>query len=123
MLGVAVGPANVQDRDGGPPLVRAVRRLYHWLELLWVDAAYAGPKFAKAVKLPRLTIEVVKRSDDAKGFVVLPRRWVVERTNGWITRCRRLVRHYEALVATAEAFSKLAMIRIMLRRLAHAAGI
>jgi transposase len=119
MLGVAIGPANVQDRDAGPALVRAVRKLYHWIELLWVDAAYAGPNFAKAAKLPRLAIEVVRRRDGAKGFVVLPRRWVVERTNGWITRCRRLVRHYEALLATAEAFSKLAMIRIMLRRLAR----
>jgi transposase len=119
MLGVAVGPASVQDRDGGPPLVRAVRKRYHWIELLFVDGGYAGPKFAKAVKLPRLTIEVVKRSDDAKGFVLLPRRWVVERTNGWVTRCRRLARHYEALQATAEAFVTLAMIHIMLRRLAR----
>jgi transposase len=122
MLGVAVGPADVQDRDGGPPLVRAVRKLHHWIELLWVDGGYAGRKFADAVRLPRLTIQVVKRSDGANGFVVLPRRWVVERTNAWITRCRRLARHYEALAATAEAFSMLAMIRIMLRRLARSAA-
>ena len=122
MLGVMVGPASVQDRDGGPPLVRAVRKRHHWIELLWVDGGYAGPNFARAVRMPRLAVEVVKRSDDAQGFTVLPRRWVVERTNGWITRCRRLVRHYEALAATAEAFSTLAMIRIMARRLAATPG-
>lgn len=122
MLGIAVGPASVQDRDGGPPLVRAVRKLYHWIERLFVDGGYAGPSFAEAVKLPRLAIEVVKRSDGAKGFAVLPRRWVVERTIAWITRCRRMARHYEALAAAAEAFVKLAMIRILLRRLARAAA-
>lgn len=122
MLGIAVGPASVQDRDGGPPLVRATRKLYHWIELLFVDGGYAGPKFADAVNLPRLTIEVVKRSDDTKGFTVLPRRWVVERTIGWLTRCRRMARHYEALAALAEAFVKLAMIRILLRRLARDAA-
>ncbi len=65
----------------------------------------------------RLTVEIVKRNDGQKGFAVLPRRWVVERTLAWLTRCRRLARHYEALAAVA--FIKLAMIRIMLRRLAN----
>ena len=63
--------------------------------------------------------EIVKRNDGQKGFAVLPRRWVIERTLAWLTRCRRLARHYEALAATAVAFIKLAMIRIMLRRLAN----
>lgn len=115
MLGIAIGPADIQDRDGAPDLVRDVRKLFPWIRHLFADAAYAGPKLASV--LGRLTIEIVKRQDGAKGFSVLPRRWVVERTLAWVTRCRRLARHYEALAATAVAFVKLAMIRIMLRRL------
>ena len=120
MLAIAVGPANVQDRDGAPDLVRDARRLFPWLAHLFADQAYAGPRFARALGAGgRLTVEIVKRNNGQKGFAVLPRRWVVERTLAWLTRCRRLARHYDALAATAVAFIKLAMIRIMLRRLAN----
>jgi transposase len=120
MLAIAVGPADVQDRDGMAALVRDARRLFPWLAHLFADQAYAGPKFARALGTPcPVTLEIVKRADGQKGFAVLPRRWVVERTFAWLTRCRRLARHYEALAATALAFIKLAMIRIMLRRLAR----
>ena len=118
MFAIAVGPANVQDRDGAPDLVRDGRRLFPWLAHLFADKAYTGRRFARALGAGgRPTVEIVNRGADQTGFVVLPRRWVVERTLAWLTRCRRLARHYEALAATAVAFIKLAMIRIMLHRL------
>ena len=93
---------------------------YRWLRLLWVDGGYTGEAFAQWVKerRPKLKVEVVKRSDDVKGFKVLPRRWVVERTFGWLMRHRRLVRDYERTEKSAEAWVYIAMIRIQLRRLA-----
>ena len=91
-----------------------------WLRLLWVDGGYTGPAFAQWVKTirPKLAVTVVKRSDDVTGFVVRPRRWVVERTFGWLMRQRRLVRDYETTATSAEAWIYIAMIRIQLRRLA-----
>ncbi len=81
MLAIAVGPVNVQDRNGAPDLVRDVRRLFPWLAHLFADQAYAGPRFARALGAGgRLTVEIVKRNDGQNGFAVLPRRWVVERT-------------------------------------------
>jgi putative transposase len=91
-----------------------------WLRRLWVDGGYTGQEFAQWVQeiRPQCEVEVVKRSDDAKGFKVLPRRWVVERTFGWLMRQRRLVRDYERTQSSAEAWIYLAMTRIQLRRLA-----
>jgi putative transposase len=85
-----------------------------------VDGGYTGENFANWVRglRPKLTVEVVKRSDDTKGFKVLPRRWVVERTFGWLMRQRLLVRDYETTESSAEARIHMAMIRIQLRRLA-----
>ena len=93
---------------------------YTWLRILWVDGGYTGETFARWVKglRPKLAVEVVKRSDDTSGFKVLPRRWVVERTFGWLMRQRRLVRDYETTETSAEAWIYIAMIRIQLRRLA-----
>ena len=90
------------------------------LRLLWVDGGYSGPVFAEWVRNLRakLEVKVVKRSDDAKGFQVLPRRWVVERTFAWLMRHRRLFRDYETTETSAEAWAYIAMIRIQLRRLA-----
>ena len=90
------------------------------MRLLWVDGGYCGKPFAQWVKGLRrkLVVEVVKRFDDVEGFRVLPRRWVVERTFGWLMRQRRLVRDHETTQASAEAWIYLAMIRIQLRRLA-----
>ena len=83
-------------------------------------AARSGPAFAQWIQSirPNLEVEVVKRSDDVKGFAVLPRRWVVERTFGWLMRHRRLVRDYQTTETSAQAFAGLAIIRIQLRRLA-----
>jgi putative transposase len=96
---------------------------FPFLERLFVDSAYQGPKFATATKaiLPKLKIEVVKRSDLAKGFVILPKRWVVERTIAWLNRCRRLGKDWENLNRKALAFLHLASIRLMLRKLCNPA--
>ena len=120
ILGVAVTPASTPEREGAQVLLGRVLAWFTWLRLLWVDGGYSGPTFAQWVQgiRPKLEVEVVKRSDDVQGFKVLPRRWVVERTLGWLMRQRRLVRDYERTESSAEAWIYIAMIRIQLRRLA-----
>jgi putative transposase len=120
VLGVLVTPASTPERDGAKALLHGVLRWFTWLRLLWVDGGYCGETFAQWVQglRPKLAVQVVKRSDDVKGFVVLPRRWVVERTFGWLMRQRRLVRDYETTTTSAQAWIYIAMIRIQLRRLA-----
>ena len=120
ILGVAVPPAHVTERDGAQWLLARVLGGFTWLRLLGVDGGYSGESFAQWVKglRPKLAVAVVKRSDHPKGFKVLPRRWIVERTFGWLMRPRRLVRDYETTEASAEAWIHIAMIRIQLRRLA-----
>jgi putative transposase len=120
VLGVAVTPASTPERDGAQTVLRQVSGWFAWLRLLWVDGGYTGDAFAQWVKelRPKLKVEVVKRSDDTSGFKVLPHRWVVERTFGWLMRHRRLVRDYENTETSAEAWIFIAMIRIQLRRLA-----
>ena len=120
VLGVRVTPASIPERDGAQALLAPLLGWFTWLQRLWVDGGYCGPAFAQWVQglRPKLKVEVVKRSDDVKGFVVLPRRWVVERTFGWLMRQRRLVRDYETTETSAEAWVYIAMIRIQLRRLA-----
>src|ERR1700688_531388 len=88
-----------------------------------VDSGYQGPKFAKALAkvLPHLDIEIVKRPDQVSGFVVLPKRWIVERTIAWLNRCRRLAKDWECLNRKALAFLRLASIRLMLRKLCNPA--
>ena len=92
---------------------------YPFLKKLIADGGYQGPIFAKGVKkaMKSLEVEIVKRSDVGKGFEVVPLRWIVERTIGWVNRCRRLAKDYECLTKNALAFLKLASIGIMLRRL------
>ena len=120
LLGVHVTPASVPERDGAQALLTGVLVWFHWLRRLWVDGGYSGPTFAHWVKSrrPKLDVEVVKRSDKLAGFKVLPRRWVVERTFGWLMHQRRLVRDYETTESSAETWIYIAMIRIQLRRLA-----
>jgi transposase len=92
-----VHPADIQDRDGGVLVLATLFGLFPFLKKLFADAGYQGPQFRKelAKVLPRLSVEIVKRSDTAKGFEVLPRRWVVERTFAWLSRCRRLAKDFE----------------------------
>jgi transposase len=120
VLGAAVTPASTPERDGAQTVLSNVLGWFTWLRLLWVDGGYTGDAFAQWVKelRPKLAVEVVKRSDASSGFQVLPHRWVVERTFGWLMRHRRLVRDYENTESSAEAWIFIAMIRIQLRRLA-----
>ena len=120
VLGVAVTAASLAERAGAQVVLDRVLAWFTWLRLLWVDGGYTGPAFAAWVQAlrPKLVVEVVKRSDDTTGFKMLPRRWVVERTFGWLMHHRRLVRDYENTETSAEAFIFIAMIRIQLRRLA-----
>ena len=120
LLGVQVTPASTPERAGGLALLALVLGWLRWFKRLWVDGGYAGPEFAAAARhhRPKLVVEVVKRSATATGFEVLPQRWIVERTFGWLMRHRRLVRDYERTESSAEGWIYLAMIRIMLRRLA-----
>ena len=98
-----------------------VRRRFPWLELMWADGGYNAWQVDAAVaKVPPLRMEIVKRSDEMKGFVVLPRRWVVERAFSWFGRNRRLAKDFETLAETLAAFVTLASILLALRRLARA---
>jgi len=119
LVGLVVHEADVQDRDGAVLVLRSIRHLYPWLRHIFADGGYAGDKLRDALRgLGDWSIEIVKRSDDAKGFVVLPRRWVVERTFAWLGRCRRLAKDFEASIASAEAWILVASIRLLTRRLA-----
>jgi len=111
----------VQDRDGAIALLSTLSGMFPLLRKLFADAAYQGPRFREALAkiLPLLEIEIVKRSDSAEGFVVQPRRWIVERTIGWLNRCRRLAKDWECLNRRALAFLKFASIRLMLRKLCN----
>jgi transposase len=118
---VVVHSAAIQDRDGAGFVLDKIRRRFPWLELIWADGGYNAWQVDDAVaKVPPLRMEIVKRSDDMKGFVVLPRRWVVERTFSWFGRNRRLAKDFENLAATPGAFVALASIQLALRRLARA---
>jgi transposase len=119
LLSVVVHPANIQDRDGAALVLnKRTRRLFPFIERIYADGGYQGPRVrAAAARSGTWKIEIIKRSDIAKGFVVLPKRWVVERTLAWISRNRRLSRDFERYATTVTAFIRLAMIRIMLRRL------
>jgi len=119
MLHAIVTSADVQDRDGGAWLLSTLFGLYPFLTKLYADGGYQGPAFRAAARatLQSVEVEIVKRSDQVKGFVILPKRWVVERTLAWLGRCRRLAKDWEALNRKARAFLMVASIRIMLRRL------
>ena len=116
-----VTAADVQDRDGGLVLLSTLFGLYPFLRILFADSAYEGPIFHSGLAsiLPHLETGIVKRSDKVKGFVVLPKRWIVERTIAWLNRCRRLAKDWENLNRNALAFLKLASIRLMLRKLCN----
>ena len=119
-LRVVVHSAGMQDRDGAALVLSRIRGRFPWLELVWADAGYDARQVKAAVaKIPVLAIEIVRRSDDVKGFKVQPRRWVVERTFAWFGRNRRLAKDYENLASTLAAFVAVAAIRLALRRLAR----
>jgi len=120
-VGMIVHPANIQDRDGAPSLLASIRARYPWLRHVFADAGYAGDKLKGALKgQGDWTVEIIRRSDAAKGFVLLPRRWVVERTFAWLNRNRRLAKDVEASIESAEAWLYIASVKLMSRRLAVA---
>src|SRR6267142_2644185 len=118
LLNVVIHAADVQDRDGARLVLdRRTRRLFPFIERIFADAGYQGPALAAAVaKTGTWILEIVKRNELHR-FVVLPKRWIVERTLAWISRNRRLARDFERYARTVAAFIRLAMIRLMLRRL------
>jgi transposase len=121
LLAAIVHEASIQDRDGAVRLIAAMRRLYPWLRHLIADAGYAGPKLRAALaKLGSWTIEIIRRSDRARGFQLLAKRWVVERTLAWLGRNRRLAKDFEVTIASATAWIYIASIRLMSKRLARA---
>jgi transposase len=118
LLSVAVHPADIQDRDGAALVLdKRTRALFPFILRIFADAGYQGPRVVlAAANTGSWVVEIVKRSEPNK-FVIVPKRWIVERTLAWISRNRRLARDFERYATTVAAFIRLAMIRIMLRRL------
>jgi len=121
LVGLVVQAADRQDRDGAPKLLRSIRHAAPWLRHIFADGSSAGPKLKGVSEtIGCWTLEIVKRSDAALGFEVLPRRWVIERTFAWLGRCRRLAKDGETSLASAEAWILIAHIRLVTRRIARA---
>ena len=120
LLHAIVHPADIQDRDGGILLLATLFGMYPFLQTLFADAGYQGPQFHNGLRtiLPHVETQIVKRSNQ-KGFAVLPKRWIVERTLAWLNRCRRLAKDWENLNRKALVFLRLASIRLMLRKLCN----
>ncbi len=113
-----VHSAELQDRDGGVLLMASLFGMFPFLLKLYADSGYTGPKFQQGLSqvCGKINVEIVKRSDAGK-FVVLPKRWIVERTIGWLNRCRRLAKDWECLSRNALAFLRWASVRLMIRKL------
>ena len=121
ILAVMITPAAVQDRDAARPLIKGLVSMYGRVQIIWADGGYLGALVTWVKQLRpfgKLRLEIVRRCDDVKGFKVLPRRWVVERTFGWLFKSRRLCRDYEVRLDHSEAMIRICMIRIMVRRCA-----
>lgn len=117
ILALSITPASVQDRDGAVSVLREAHREYSTLKHVWVDGAYRGDVIDSVVDETRLEIEVVKRPDEQRGFVLLKRRWIVERTNSWFGKFRILSKEYERTIESSRADVLLAMTMLMARRL------
>lgn len=119
VLAVVVHSAKIQDRDGAKLVFARAKLRGPWprMQHVWADGGYAGKLIAWVFGACQWVLEIVKRSDDVKGFKLLPRRWVVERTFSWLSNYRRLSKHYEYRDETGEALIQVAMIHVMLRRL------
>jgi transposase len=120
LVAAVVHAADIQDRDGAPLVLASVRKTYPWLRHVFADGGYAGPKLEAALaRIGSWTLEIIKRSDTAKGFKLLPRRWVVERTIAWINRNRRLAKDVEASIESAVAWIMIASVKMLSRRIAR----
>jgi transposase len=112
--------ADVQDRDGAPLLLAEIIRRFPWLRHLFADGGYAGDKLRQALRrIGDWKLEIIRRSDAASGFEVLPRRWVVERTLAWLNRNRRLAKDFEQTIASATAWIFIASVQLFARRIAR----
>lgn len=120
MVTAVVHAADVQDRDGAPAVLGAIRSAFPWLRHVFADGGYAGKTLRAALDgLGQWTLEIVKRTAAAKGFEVLPRCWVVERTLAWLNRNPRLAKDFEASIASAEAWLYLASVQLLMQRIAR----
>ena len=117
LIAVVVHAADIQDRDGGLLVFEKIKNMLSRLKLIWADGGYRGQFIDKVKQGFQRKIEIVKRSDNVKGFNVLPKRWIVERTFGWIVQYRRHSRDYEGLTENSEAMIYISMLQIMLRRI------
>ncbi len=118
MVGLVVHSAGIQDRDGAPEVFKSIGRSHPDLQHIFADGGYAGPKLRDALAdAGNWTIQIVKRSDTAKGFAVIPKRWVVERTFAWLNRCRRLAKDWEKSIESSKAWILIAHIRTLTRRI------
>lgn len=122
ILALVVHAADIQDRDGAKLVLRKLLGQFPRLKLIWADGGYAGQLIEWTWQLGHWVLEIVKRSDDVKGFKVLPKRWIVERTFAWFNRYRRLSKDYETLPESSESMVYLVMIHLMVRRLKPAAA-
>jgi len=123
VLSIWITGAAVQDRDGAKTLIQALVGLFGRLQIIWADGGYLGRLVGWVKRLRpfgKLHLEIVRRNDKFKGFKVLPKRWVIERTFGWLCKSRRLCRDYEVRFDHSEAMVRICMIRLMVRRLAKA---
>ena len=117
---VLIHAADIQDRDGAVDVLKAIGHRFPWLRHVFANGGYAGDKLRNALKgQGEWTLEIIKRSDTAKGFEVLPRRWVVERTFAWLGRCRRLAKDWERSIESSTAWANIASIRMLTRRIAR----
>jgi transposase len=115
-----VHAADIQDRDGAPIVLKAIVKRFPWLRHIFADGGYAGDKLKQALRrMGKWTIEIIKRSDKVKGFEVLPRRWVVERTLAWLNRNRRLAKDFEQSIASEIAWIFIASTQLFTRRIAR----
>ena len=122
LLSVVVTAASLQDRDGATSLLDVLRHRFSRLRVIWADQAYTGDLIAWVWALRpwrKVRLAIGKRPEGTKGFLLLPKRWIVERTIAWLARYRRLSKDYEYLTHTSEAMIQVAMIHLMVRRLAH----
>jgi transposase len=119
LVGAIIHTADIQDRDGAPEVLASIRTRFPWLRHVFADGAYAGEKLQTAMEgQGEWTFEIIKRSDTAIGFELLPRRWVVERTFAWFGRNRRLSRDFEEIIESSTAWLLLASVQLMGRRIA-----
>ena len=114
---MVVTGADTPERDGGEDVLIDIKGLYHRLKKVWADGGYSGDDFKRVAGRLGREVEIVKRSDGRKGFEVLPKRWIVERTFGWLGRYRRLSKDYESRVESSVAMIQIAMTNLMLHRL------